>query len=899
MAIKHLFIEYSVYQADEAWFTQLTNLFPSVTVKILSKDQKEDGLSKLIEDSKELADRTIKIELKKAGYHHFSCLFLASSKSFLSQLQAENLKHIAVGSPSEFYAFDFCVQSVKSIDPEVLIQHAKPTLMPSDPWCIVENELNYARSPYLESLFASSNGKLGVRSTHPEVETELGGFRQAGTFLNTYYELENLENYRDVDGNRKQSQIMLNLFDWMRIHININGKNLELKPENIIAYERKVHFSEGVVKRSMVCRQSNGQTFRIEFYHFTQRLKNQAWFEYSVTPLDSTATITFSHEIKPNTFTRQFDYDGAQAEILETEKGYTAIKLTTKETKMATLGQWSYSLENDGNKSDLQHSYSVENDVLHSAKVEVEKEKALRFVCLMDLAILSDPKENHNHLQKDCALAFEEGIGKSKETLASYWKQFWAENDIRVEGNDRVQQAIRFNLFHLQQQHPLDQNMSISATGLTGANYMGWIFWDTEIFMCPFFNFTQKDRMRELLYFRYLQLEGARKYAIEQGHCGVAFPWSTINGTETNHGELVARAQVHISADIVYAIQQYFDVHGDEDFIYDFGVEIMLEVSRYYSNLGKFIAHLNNAFVINVVCGPDEYSYHVNNNTYTNFQVKECFRISLKWLSKMQEKRPEQYQALIKKINFSDAEREKIESAAENIVILYNANLGIHEQDDCYLSRDPVDMSKIPLHYEIKKDIGMIELSRMQVTKQADVVLLMMLQSGHFSKETKENNYRFYEPKTTHASSLSHCAHQIMATELGDHEKANYFFEHSMFMDLEDIKRNTSDGIHFACVGGNYMMMTYGYGGLRISEEGLSLTPQVPDFIDALSFPLVYQGNKIKVDIRRNDKGLNTSQITLLEGCGTSLLVYGQSISLKQKGEVLQVAQLKEKEAVH
>jgi alpha,alpha-trehalose phosphorylase len=455
-----------------------------------------------------------------------------------------------------------------------------------------------------------------------------------------------------------------------------------------------------------------------------------------------------------------------------------------------------------------------------------------------------------------------------------YMDEFWRRSDVQVRDirEDRVkrttveiQLAIRFNLFHILQASARAEDAGVSAKGLTGQAYEGHYFWDTEIYLLPFLIYTSPRIARNLLTVRYSMLPQARAQARHLGHRGAMFPWRTINGEEASAYYAAGTAQYHINADIMYALRKYVQATGDEPFLWTCGAEMLVETARLWLDLGFYSDGKGGQFCINAVTGPDEYNTVVNNNAYTNLMARENLHYAAQTVESLRETKPEAYNALVHKTGLDPTEMEAWMRAAERMYVPYHDELGIIPQDDNFLDREPWDFRNTPRdHYPLLLFYHPLNIYRKQVIKQADVILAMFLLGEAFSQEAKKRNFEFYDPLTTGDSSLSSCVEAIIAAQTGDMEKAIRYGMAALLMDLADVGGNVKDGCHIASMGGTWMMLTYGFGGMRDDDGILSFRPRrAPEDNATLRFPLTYRGQTLEVEI-----GLETVTYTLHEGEG-------------------------------
>ena len=465
-----------------------------------------------------------------------------------------------------------------------------------------------------------------------------------------------------------------------------------------------------------------------------------------------------------------------------------------------------------------------------------------------------------------------QGFSALLASQEQYLDDFWRRSDVQVRDvrADRtkrttveIQQAIRFNLFHILQASARAEDTGVPAKGLTGQAYEGHYFWDTEIYLLPFLTYTSPRIARNLLVFRYKMLDQARIRAKLLGHRGAMFPWRSIGGEEASAYYAAGTAQYHINADIMYALRKYVHATGDDLLLRECGAEMLVETARLWSDLGFYSELKGGKFCINAVTGPDEYNTVVNNNAYTNLMARENLRYAEQTVESLRATDPEAYDALVRKTALEPSEVEAWRRAADSMYVPYDERLNIIPQDDNFLDREPWDFRNTPPdHYPLLLFYHPLNIYRKQVIKQADVVLAMFLLGSTFSREAKISNFEFYGPLTTGDLSLSSCVEAIIAAQIGDMEKAIRYGMAALLMDLADVGGNVKDGCHIASMGGTWMMLTYGLAGMRDDDGVLSFWPRrAPEDNATLRFPLTYRGRLLQVEI-----GLENAEYTLREG---------------------------------
>jgi alpha,alpha-trehalose phosphorylase len=396
-----------------------------------------------------------------------------------------------------------------------------------------------------------------------------------------------------------------------------------------------------------------------------------------------------------------------------------------------------------------------------------------------------------------------------------------------------LQQNLRLHVYHLLQASARVQDSGIGAKGLTGSGYEGHSFWDIEIYMLPFLIYNLPRVAKNLLIYRYNMLDKAREWAQVMDLRGALFPWRTINGEEASAYFLAGTAQYHINADIAYAIKKYAEITEDNEFLWEYGIEMVIETARLWEDLGFY--GKDEKFHYHGVTGPDEYNAIVNDNTFTNLMARENLNYAVQLTERMRKEEEKKYISLSNKINLEDSEIKAWQSAAQKMFIPYNKELGINPQDDAFLDKEKWDLENTPkekfpllLHYHP------LQLYRFQVIKQADVVLAMFLLGNQFSKELKKKNFEYYDPLTTGDSSLSASIQGIMAAELNSDLSMKYF-KYASLMDLGNIGGNVDHGLHLASMGGIWMFIVYGAAGLRDYGGEISFNPKIGDPINGKS----------------------------------------------------------------
>jgi len=456
------------------------------------------------------------------------------------------------------------------------------------------------------------------------------------------------------------------------------------------------------------------------------------------------------------------------------------------------------------------------------------------------------------------------------------WARFWADADIRVPGQDALQQGLRFSAFNLRQSAGRDGRHSVPAKGLSGPGYDGHYFWDAEIYALPPLAFHDPEAARGLLRYRIATLEQARQRARELSHGqGALYPWRTISGRECSAFFPASTAQYHINAAIAYAVQLYELATGDHAFVREEAAEMLMETARIWIDLGHFNPEQDYRFTIHEVTGPDEYTAMVDNNYYTNLLAAEHLAYAVEVAGELAEHEPERWEALKRRIKLSAEEVRLWGEAAERIYLPYHPELGISLQDDSFFRKPLWNFDRFP---EDDRPLLMkyhpLVLYRYQVLKQADVLLAHYLFPGDSDRLQKRRDFDYYEPLTTHDSSLSPLVHSVIAFRIGRLDKALEYFAIAARADLDNLHGNTRHGVHIASMGGAISCIRKGLAGLEFTQGHLALQPLLPAGWDSYGFSLRYRGRRLGVEVD------GRCTVTLLEGEPVAIWINGEWVDL-------------------
>lgn len=805
---------------------------------------------------------------EKLGVSRFNCAVFEDARVGIEAARKAGMKAIGVKNREETYELSHqFINGYAEIDVDTFIETGKVKKMPLCDDAIIEKDFDKKEINHLESLFALGNGYLGMRGTYDEPTAgEISGMYINGVFATKQY--NHLVKFK---GYAKQNEFTVNLPDWRIFTLTADGETASLLNGNITEHERRLEFNTGRLIRSFVFTTKSGKCIKAESIRLLNRNEvHGAEISYKVTALNFSGTIQVSSTIVKNTILRNQLNTETETESF-TDNVYTIKQLIPTTGQHAAVSVAHKVTADSYNVTD----YNTADEYTYAVSFALNEGETAQ-VC--KFAALAGSIDGIDGLTEFTEALAKENREKGFEFFAAeqteFWKKHWKMADIKIEGNPADCQAVRYSLFQLKQQLATVNNCSIGATGLTGPGYSGQVFWDTEMYLMPYYNFTYPYSQKELLMYRYRILDKARARAKEFDTRGAMYAWCSIDGEETSVVYEASTAEYHLNSDIAYAVWRYVDTTGDKEFLYNYGAEIVLETAVFMSLRGRFVEARDGRFCINAVCGPDEYACGVNNNFYTNLNAKRHFEYAISVLDDMRTNTPDRLNKLLSKIGFTKEDEERIAKAAENMYLPYSEEYKIYMQDDSFLYEDPVDMNEIPMNVDLRGLYHPLDLWRLQVSKQADVCLATFLYGDFFDKEQKKRCYDYYEKRCNHGSSLSPAIYSISAAEL-DRPEAYEFFRYTAYMDLYDFKNNTSNGIHIACNGGVWMSVVNGFLGMRHYGEGLHFSPKIPKAWDKYSTDITYKGAVIGVEVS-HEKAV----FTLKEGEKAEFYVSGNKVKL-------------------
>ena len=761
------------------------------------------------------------------------------------------------------------------------------SVYPVDEWKIIENRYYPQFLAGTETLFALSNGYLGMRGCFEE-DTPV---EQDGTFVNAFYESWPIVYGEEAYGFAKTGQTIVNVPNSRIIKLYVDDEPLSLRYATLLNYTRTLDMKIGTLDREVLWETPAGKRVLIKsrrLVSFSHR--HLAAIQYKVTVLNAPAPVVISSEVVyrhsvPDAASddprkaRDFPERPLLPEQHYVSAGHdkrVVLGHATRRSRMTIACGIDHSLATICPASYT--STSASDSGTFVLRVEALPGQPISLTKYMTYHTSGSAPASELCARAEYTLdrALEHGFSELLDSQQLYLHDFWQRSDVEIGGQPTVQQDVRFNLFQLCQATARAEGAGVPAKGLTGQAYEGHYFWDGEIYVVPFLAYTTPRIARNLLKFRHDKLAHARRRARELGLRGAKFPWRTINGEEASAYYAAGTAQHHINADIIYALRKYVDTSGDTEFLWTVGAELLVETARLWCDLGFYSERAGGKFCIHGVTGPDEYTTVVNNNAFTNLMARENLRYAAQTVAALHADKPDWYAVLVEKTGLTAKEVAEWQAVAAQMYVPYDQQLGIHPQDDHFLDQEPWYFSNTPAEkYPIFLHHHPLMIYRRQIIKQTDVVLAMFLLSHEFTPEQKKRNFDYYDPLTTGDSSLSASIQSIVASDIGYADKAYEYFRSTALMDLANVTGNVQDGIHLAATGGTWMALVYGFGGLRDYGGRLSFDPRLPAQWQRLKFPLTVRGMSLVVDIQPD-----TVTYVLRQGAELTITHQGQEVRL-------------------
>jgi kojibiose phosphorylase len=716
-------------------------------------------------------------------------------------------------------------------------------------WSIVQKEFDPEKQQHSETIFTIGNGYFGTRGVFEEGYPD----EERSTFVHGVFD--------DVPVVFTE---LANVPDWMELEVILAGERFDLAGGQILAFERCLDLGTATLEREVRWRSPKGRTTRLRFERFASLAdQHLAGVRLQITPEDYDGTIEVRAGIDGEADNLGFKHWNAVAQRTAARQAWLHCRTRASAIDLA-MG---ITLALKGGTAPVYRAWDVKAHPTLAARCKAVQGET---VTAQKWAVLYTDREHKKPLspvQRRLTALHKLCWNEAWEAHTAAWRQEWQRCDVEIDGDPEAQLAVRFNIFQLLSAAPRhDERVNIGAKTLSGYGYRGHSFWDTEIFMLPFFTYTRPEIAHNLLSYRWHNLAGARLKAQANGYHGAQYPWESAGTGEevtptwvphtTDRTQQIriwtGDIEIHISADIAYAIWQYWQATGDDGFMIQRGAEIILDTARFWASRVEWIAE-RQRYEINDIIGPDEYHDHVDNSAYTNILVLWHLRTALGLTQWLQEKAPAAWQKYRTYLRLTQAELKNWQTVCERIYIPYDPETQLIEQFSGYFRRKDVNLAELePRTQSIQSLFGIEGACETQVLKQPDVLMLHYLLPDLYDDQVLRTNYAYYTPRTDHTfgSSLGPSIQAIMACKVGDPAAYEHFMRAAR-ADLFDVRGNAGDGIHGASAGGLWQAVVFGFAGLRRTPDGWRTRASLPPSWTRVAFKIMDHGELLYFEVKR------------------------------------------------
>jgi alpha,alpha-trehalose phosphorylase len=715
-----------------------------------------------------------------------------------------------------------------------------------EPWSLHETVLSLDVLAQTESLFALSNGLIGLRGNLDEGEPH----GLPGSYLNGFYELRPLPSAESQYGAPESSQTLIDVTNAKIMRLLVDDEPFDVRYGHLRAHDRVLDFRAGTLTRTAEWCSPARRSVRVTSVRLVSLTRRAiVGIAYEVEPLDGRANVVVQSELVANEQLPALAGDPRSAAVIESP-------LVSEEHMARDTGGL---LIHRTQRSGLRIAVGMDHIISGTAELHLATESSPDSARIVATDVLEPGQRlrliklvayGWSHERTQPAMRDQVAAGVLAARTAgwdallaeqrAYLDEFWATGDVELEGDPELQQAVRFALFQILSAGARAEGRAIPAKGLTGTGYDGHCFWDSDLYVVPVLTYTAPEAAADALRWRHSTLATAKARARDLGLAGAAFPWRTIHGEECSGYWPAGTAAFHINADIAAAVILYVNATGDDAFERNVGIDILVETARLWRSLGHH--DLDGNFRIDGVTGPDEYSAIADNNVYTNLMAQRNLRGAAGACQRHQDRARE--------LGVTPEEMAAWRAAAERVFIPYDPKLGVHEQAEGFTQHERWDFAATTEdQYPLLLHFPYFDLYRKQVVKQPDLVLAMQLCSDAFTPEQRARNFDYYERITVRDSSLSAGTEAVAAADAGHLRLAFDYAAEAALMDLHDVEHNARDGLHIASLGGAWIAFVMGFGGMRDRGETLAFAPRLPDGLTRLAFSILRRGQCLRVDV--------------------------------------------------
>ncbi|NQU55118.1 MAG: glycoside hydrolase family 65 protein [Bacteroidetes bacterium] len=739
-------------------------------------------------------------------------------------------------------------------------------------WQIIEEGFDPENNRISESIFSIGNGKMGQRANFEE---KYSGDSLRGSYVAGIYYPDKTRVGWWKNGYPEYFAKIINSTNWIGINISINGQELDLAETKVHSFKRILDMQHGLLTRSFVAELKNGNQVEVKSERFVS-IDNTAIgaLRYSIKAINFSGEISISPYLDGDVFNEDSNYDEKfwieVSKEVDGNEGY--LTLETLKTEFQVCSAMSFQVQKNGEKEIAKPVNSVREKYVEAKQLlnvksgdEVVIEKFSATISSFDYPknkLVETAKESINR-------ATTNGFDSLFENHKNLWLKKWETSDIQIEGDVAAQQGIRYNIFQLNQTYSgEDERLNIGPKGFTGEKYGGVTYWDTEAYCLPFYLSTAPAEIsKKLLLYRHNHLSKAIENAQNLGfNNGAAlYPMVTINGEECHNEWEITFEEIHRNGAIAYAIYNYINYTSDKEYLAPYGFEVLLGISRFWSQRVNW-SEDKQKYVMLGVTGPNEYENNVNNNFHTNYIAVWTLKYTLEVIDYLKKEFPYLFEELISKWKFNELkETGRWKNIIEKMYFPFDSKNNVFLQQDGFTDKELIPVSELSDEDQpINKKWSWDRILRSPYIKQADTLQSLFWFENDFSEQELKKHFDFYEPLTVHESSLSPCVHSILAAKIGYEEKSYDMYLRTARLDLDDYNNDTEDGLHITSMGGTWMSIVMGFGGMRVNESRLLFNPFLPGKWKSYKFKIDFGGAHLEVKKEQNNFIIvNHSDITV------------------------------------
>jgi maltose phosphorylase len=730
-----------------------------------------------------------------------------------------------------------------------------------DPWKIIENQWRPDYNEVSESLCSIGNGRMGHRANFEETYS---GHTLKGCYVAGVYYPDKTKVGWWKNGYPEYFAKVLNAPSWLGIDIEIEGEMLDLAQCEVSEFYRELDMQRGILTRSATAKTAFGKVVKIHSTRFCSLVDDECGaIRYTVTAVNFSGKLSVTPSVDADISNKDTNWDekfwNEVTKLVKNSQAYVVAE--TKKTLFHVATGMKFHIFVEGKEIDDFVAFRRKRDKYAACTVDLTVKEGQTVTVEKYAAVLSSENHKKEDILKHCQdvlKKFEKkGFDAALAEQAAAWMDKWEKSDIVIEGDIAAQQGIRFNIFHLNQTYTgEDERLNIGPKGFTGEKYGGSTYWDTEAYCLPFYLVNADEKVaRNLLIYRYKHLQkaigNAQKLGFTEG--AALYPMVTINGEECHNEWEITFEEIHRNGAIAFAIYDYINYTGDKKYLAEYGLEVLMGISRFWAQRVHW-STLRNQYVMHGVTGPNEYENNINNNWYTSYIAQWCMSYTAEALSWVKENATLQYNALLAKTNF-DVEKETAQwkDICDKIFLPEDEKLGVFLQQDNYLDKDLLTVSDLrPEDRPINQKWSWDRILRSCFIKQADVLQGLYLFEDHFDIDTHKRNFEFYEPRTVHESSLSPCVHVILACLIKNYDKAYEMYLRTSRLDLDDYNNDTEDGLHITSMAGTWMSVVKGFGGMKVRKGVVHFYPYLPKAWESIAFKVRFRGASMEVKVTQH-----------------------------------------------